>query len=158
MVLPYINMNPPQVYTCSPSWTLFPPPSPYHPSGLSQWFVLNPDWSVWNMSFLYLDQPWWKLDVRQSVIGITRTHQFCLMTMPLTSCKFLKFSSSINPQSWAAALSGEWTPSSVLWACLPPVEWLLPGAPSCFPRGPWPAAPLGAASVQVGTRSLRSVS
>ena len=29
-------MNPPQVYTCSPSWTLVPPPSPYHPSGSSQ--------------------------------------------------------------------------------------------------------------------------
>ena len=29
-------MNPPQVYMCSPSWTLLPPPSPYHPSGLSQ--------------------------------------------------------------------------------------------------------------------------
>ena len=36
MILPYINMNPPQVYTCSPSWTLFSPPSPYHPSGSSQ--------------------------------------------------------------------------------------------------------------------------
>ena len=36
MVLPYINMNPPQVYTCSPSWIPFPPPSPSHPSGLSQ--------------------------------------------------------------------------------------------------------------------------
>ena len=36
MVLPYINMNPPQVYTCSPSRTLLPPPSPYHPSGSSQ--------------------------------------------------------------------------------------------------------------------------
>ena len=34
LVLPYINMNPPQVYTCSPS--LLPPPSPYHPSGSSQ--------------------------------------------------------------------------------------------------------------------------
>ena len=32
LVLPYINMNPPQVYTCSPSWTPLPPPSPYHPS------------------------------------------------------------------------------------------------------------------------------
>ena len=30
-------MNPPQVYMCSPCWTLLPPPSPYHPSGLSQW-------------------------------------------------------------------------------------------------------------------------
>ena len=29
-------MNLPQVYVCSPSWTLLPPPSPYHPSGSSQ--------------------------------------------------------------------------------------------------------------------------
>ena len=36
LVLPNIEMNPPQVYLCSPSWTLFPPPSPYPPSGLSQ--------------------------------------------------------------------------------------------------------------------------
>ena len=28
-------MNPPQVYLCSPSWTLLPPPSPYPPSGSS---------------------------------------------------------------------------------------------------------------------------
>ena len=34
--LPYINMNPPQVYTCSPSGTALPNPSPYHPSGSSQ--------------------------------------------------------------------------------------------------------------------------
>ena len=36
LVLPYINMHPPQVYMCSPSWTILPPPSPYHPSGSSQ--------------------------------------------------------------------------------------------------------------------------
>ena len=36
MVLPYIKMNPPQVYTCSPSRIPLPPPSPYHPSGSSQ--------------------------------------------------------------------------------------------------------------------------
>ena len=36
LVLPYINMNPSQVYMCSPSWTLLPPPSPYPPSGSSQ--------------------------------------------------------------------------------------------------------------------------
>ena len=36
LVLPNIEMNLPQVYTCSPSWTLLPPPSPYHPSGSSQ--------------------------------------------------------------------------------------------------------------------------
>ena len=29
-------MNPPQVYMCSPPWTLLPPPYPYHPSGSSQ--------------------------------------------------------------------------------------------------------------------------
>ena len=36
IVFPNIKMNPPQVYTCSPSWTLLPPPSPHHPSGSSQ--------------------------------------------------------------------------------------------------------------------------
>ena len=34
--LPYINTHLPWVYTCSPSWTPLPPPSPYHPSGSSQ--------------------------------------------------------------------------------------------------------------------------
>ena len=29
-------MNPPRMYTCSPSWTPLPCPSPYHPSGSSQ--------------------------------------------------------------------------------------------------------------------------
>ena len=41
MVLPYINMNLPWVYTCSPSWTPLPPPSPYHPSGSSQRTILK---------------------------------------------------------------------------------------------------------------------
>ena len=36
LVFPYINMNLPQVYTCSPSWIPLPPPSPHHPSGSSQ--------------------------------------------------------------------------------------------------------------------------
>ena len=36
LVLPYINMNLPRVYTCSQSWTPLPPPSPYYPSGSSQ--------------------------------------------------------------------------------------------------------------------------
>ena len=36
LVLPYINMNPPWVYMCSPSRTPLPPPSPSHPSGSSQ--------------------------------------------------------------------------------------------------------------------------
>ena len=36
LVLPYISMNPPRVYMCSQSWTPLPPPSPYHPSVISQ--------------------------------------------------------------------------------------------------------------------------
>ena len=35
-VLPYIDMNPPWVYMCSPFRTPLPPPSPSHPSGSSQ--------------------------------------------------------------------------------------------------------------------------
>ena len=34
--LPYIDMNQPQVYMCLPSPNLLPPPSPSHPSRLSQ--------------------------------------------------------------------------------------------------------------------------
>ena len=36
LVLPNIEMNLPQVYMWSLSWTLLPPLSPYHPSGSSQ--------------------------------------------------------------------------------------------------------------------------
>ena len=36
LVLLRINMNLPQAYACSPSWTLLPPPSLYHPSRPSQ--------------------------------------------------------------------------------------------------------------------------
>ena len=36
LVLPYIDLNPPWVYMCSPSWTPLQPPSPSHPSGSSQ--------------------------------------------------------------------------------------------------------------------------
>ena len=35
LVLPYIDMNPPQVYMSSQSWTPLPPPNPYHLSGSS---------------------------------------------------------------------------------------------------------------------------
>ena len=45
LVLPNIKMNPPQVYMCSPSWTLLPPPSPFHPSGSSQ--CTSPKHPVW---------------------------------------------------------------------------------------------------------------
>ena len=48
LVLPNIKMNPPQVYMCSPSRTLLPPPSPFHPSGSSQWFF-NPIYFGWSV-------------------------------------------------------------------------------------------------------------
>ena len=35
LVLPYIDMNPPRVYTSSHSWIPLPPPTPYHLSGSS---------------------------------------------------------------------------------------------------------------------------
>ena len=41
LVLPNIKMNPPQVYMCSPSWTLLPPPSPFHPSTLQYSCLTN---------------------------------------------------------------------------------------------------------------------
>ena len=36
LVLPYIDLNPPWVYMCSPSWIPHPTPSPSYPSGSSQ--------------------------------------------------------------------------------------------------------------------------
>ena len=44
LVLPYIDMNPPRVYLCSPSWAPLPPPSPSHPSGSSP--CTSPEHSV----------------------------------------------------------------------------------------------------------------
>ena len=61
MVLPYINMNPPQVYTCSPSWTAPPcnlPPRTIHlgypsaPAPSILYHALNLDW--WFISYLIL--------------------------------------------------------------------------------------------------------
>ena len=56
-------MNPPQVYMCSPSWTLLPPPSPYHPSGSSQctspsiqYRASNLDWQLVSYMILYMFQ------------------------------------------------------------------------------------------------------
>ena len=52
LVLPNIKMNPPQVYMCSPSRTLLPPPSPYQ----GYWNVLFLcffDW-LWNQGYIVL--------------------------------------------------------------------------------------------------------
>ena len=47
LVLPYIDMNPPQVYMCSPSRTPFPPPSASHPSVLLFVLFFNVFISFW---------------------------------------------------------------------------------------------------------------
>ena len=44
LVLPNIKVNPPQVYMCSPSWNLLPPPSPFHPSGSSHKRPIFKNW------------------------------------------------------------------------------------------------------------------
>ena len=61
--LPNIKMNPPQVYMCSPSWTLFPPPSPFHPSGSSgapapsvQYHASILDWQLISYMIFYMFQ------------------------------------------------------------------------------------------------------
>ena len=63
LVLPNIEINPPQVYMCSPSRTLLPPPSPYHPSGSSQctspkhpYRAWNLDWRLFPYMILYVFQ------------------------------------------------------------------------------------------------------
>ena len=63
LALPNIKMNPPQVYMYSPSWTLLPPPSPYHPSGSSQCTspkhpvrALNLDWQLISYMIFYTFQ------------------------------------------------------------------------------------------------------
>ena len=63
MVLPYINMNLRQVYTCSPSWTLLPPPSrtiplgrPSAPGPSIQYRASNLDWQLISYMILYMFQ------------------------------------------------------------------------------------------------------
>src|SRR5574341_110122 len=61
LVLPNIKMNPPQVYMCSPSRTLLPPPSPYHPLGRPsapapsiQHHASNLDWQLVSYLIFYM--------------------------------------------------------------------------------------------------------
>ena len=61
LVLPYINMNLPQVYTCSQSWTPLPLPSPYHPSGHPSApgpSILYPAWNLdWQFISCFFNDP-----------------------------------------------------------------------------------------------------
>ena len=63
LVLPYINMNPPRVYTCSPSWTPLPPPSlaiplghPSAPAPSSLYHASNLDWRFLSHMIFYMFQ------------------------------------------------------------------------------------------------------
>ena len=49
-------MNLPQVYLCSPSWTLLPPPSPYPPSGSSLfcWSAISDLWCYYCNFLFYI--------------------------------------------------------------------------------------------------------
>ena len=95
--MPYIDMNQPWIYMCSPSRSPLPPPSPSHPSGSSQCtspehlsHASNLDW--WSVSPLIIymfhavlsDHPtlpfqlwvgsvkWWKLEEKTAHSTITR--------------------------------------------------------------------------------------
>ena len=67
MVLPYIKMNPPQVYMCSPFWTPLPLPSPYHPSGSSQ--CTSPKHPILWISVFLNAQTWCFLGTLSSFLG-----------------------------------------------------------------------------------------
>ena len=63
LVLPNIKMNPPQVYMCSPSWTLLPPHSiplsqcrPSAPAPSIQYRALNLDWQLGSYMIFYMFQ------------------------------------------------------------------------------------------------------
>ena len=61
MFLQYIKMNPPQVYKCSPSWTLLPPHTiplghPSAPAPSIQYCASNLDWQLISYMILYMFQ------------------------------------------------------------------------------------------------------
>ena len=63
LVLPYINMHPPQVYTCSPSLTpshlplcIIPLGRPSAPAPSIQYHALNLDWRFISYMILYMFQ------------------------------------------------------------------------------------------------------
>ena len=61
LVLPNIKMNPPQVYMCSPSWTLLPPHTiplgrPSAPAPSIQHHASNLDWRLVSHMILYMFQ------------------------------------------------------------------------------------------------------
>ena len=79
MVLPYIKMNPTQVYRCSTSWTLLPPRTIHlgHPSAPApsiQYCALNLDWQLISYMILYMFQchsPKWSHPLPRKMVTIT---------------------------------------------------------------------------------------
>ena len=66
LVLQNIKMNLPQVYMCSPSWTLLRPPSPYHPSGSTHFFLKREN-KTWECKIVI--SPWCIMKLRRHQRG-----------------------------------------------------------------------------------------
>ena len=84
-------MNPPQVYMCSPSWTLFPPPSPYIGEGngnpLQCSCLENPrDSAAWWAAVYGVAQSQTRL-TRLSSNGILRKRRKLVLAYHLSSWK-----------------------------------------------------------------------
>ena len=104
LVLPYINMYLPRLYTCSQSWTPFPPPSPYillgHPSAPAPSILYpasNLDWPFISYMILYIFQchfpkssyPFPLPQSPKDCSHILKLHLSFLWLCP-TNCKFWK--------------------------------------------------------------------
>ena len=107
MVLPYIDMDPPQVYMCSPSWNPLPPPSPSHPSGSSQ--CTSPEQEhVW----LFVT-PWSR--VRQTPLSVAFSRQEYWNGSPFHTPGDLPYP-RIKPVSLASpALAGRFFTNCATW-------------------------------------------
>ena len=98
MVLTYINMNLPQVYTCSTSWTLLPPHTiplgrPSAPAPRIQYRASNLNWRLISHTILYMIQchsP--KLSHPLPLLQTSPKTMFCLLSgHPRTqSCGHIK--------------------------------------------------------------------
>ena len=119
LVLPYIDMNPPQVYMSSQPWTPPPPPSPYHLSASSQCtspkhpvscieprlvirflHVLKLFYSstmiCLSMAFLFIYCCW-------EILGFSKSKNFSLSSVLETSkALFLPYSTFLNLFIWVA--------------------------------------------------------
>ena len=68
LVLPNIKMNPPQVYMYSPSWTLLPPPSPYHLSfkkKIFKWPKIGPESLIGLLYFFAWLKKLWRREIEK---------------------------------------------------------------------------------------------